>query len=74
MKSGQRITIETVRGIGDDAFYEILKNHEAPILQVRKGGSVFTVRILNGLKSKPFTLEEVKAKEATLARAAAARF
>ena len=74
MKSSPRISIETASGIGDDSFYEIPKGHETPILQVRKGGSVFTLRILNGLKSKPFTLEDVKQKEATLARAAAARF
>ena len=74
MKSSPRIKIEAVSGIGDEAFYEIPKDHEAPILQVRKGSSVFTLRILNGLKSKAFTLDEAKAKEATLARAAASRF
>jgi hypothetical protein len=74
MKSSPRITIETVSGIGDEAFYEISKGGDAPILQVRKGGSVFTLQILSGLKSKPFTLDEVKAKEATLAKAAAGRF
>jgi hypothetical protein len=74
MKSSPRITIETVSGIGDESFYEIPKGHETPTLQVRKGGSVFTLRILNGLKSKPFTIDDVKAKEATLARAAAGRF
>ena len=74
MKSSPRLTIETVSGIGDDSFYEILKSRETPILQVRKGGSVFTLRILNGLNSKPLTLDAVKAKEATLAKAAAGRF
>ncbi len=74
IKSSPRITIETVSGIGDDAFYEIFKNHEAPILQVRKGGSSFTLRILNGLKFKPFTVDEVKAKEAALAKQAVSRF
>jgi hypothetical protein len=74
IKSSPRITIETVSGIGDDAFYEIPKGSEAPILQVRKGGSFFTLRILNGLKSKSFTRDEVKAKEATLAKNAVGRF
>ena len=74
MKSSPRIAIETVSGIGDDAFYEIPKGSEAPILQVRKGGSFFTLRILNGLKSKPFTRDEVKEKEATLAKKAVGRF
>ena len=74
MKSSPRLTIEPASGIGDDAFYEIPKGSEAPLLQVRKGGSFFTLRILNGLKSKPFTHDEVKAKEATLAKAAVGRF
>ena len=74
MKTSPRITIETVSGIGDEAFYEIPKGHESPILQVRKGGSVFTLRILNSLKSKPFTTDEAKTKEATLAKDAAGRF
>jgi len=74
IKSSPRITIETVSGIGDDSFYEIPKDRETPILQVRKGGAVFTLRILNGLKSKPLALDEVKAKEATLAKSAAGRF
>ncbi len=74
MKSSPRITTEPASGIGDEALYEIPKDHEAPILQVRKGGSVFTLRILNGLKAKAFTTDEVKTKEATLAKAAAGRF
>lgn len=74
MKSSPRITTEAVPGIGDEAFYEIPKGGETPILQIRKGTSVLTLRILNGLKSKPFTRDEAKAKEAMLAKAAADRF
>ena len=74
MKSSPRITTEAVAGIGDEAFFEIPKGGESPILQVRKGSSVLTLRILNGLKSKPFNLADVKAKEAALAKAAAGRF
>jgi len=74
MKSSPRITTEAVTGIGDEAFYEIPKGRETPILQVRKGNSVFTLRILNGSKSQAFALNEVKAKEATLAKEAAGRF
>jgi hypothetical protein len=75
MKSSPRITIEAVGGIGDEAFYELPKgSNESPVLQVRKGGAVLTLRILNGLKSKAFTTEEVKTKEALLAKAAAGRF
>lgn len=74
MKSSPRIKTEPVSGIGDEAFYELPGPHEAPILQVRKGSEVFTLRVLNGLKLTPFTVEDVKAKEASLAKAAAARF
>jgi hypothetical protein len=73
MKSNSRIAIEAVSGIGDDAFYALPKDNEAPLLQVRKGDSFFTLRILNGLKSKPFTRDEVKDKEADLAKKAVDR-
>jgi hypothetical protein len=73
-KSGanKRITIEPVSGIGDEAYYELFTS-ESPFLVVRKGSVAFDVRILNGLKAKPFTLDEEKAKEADLAKAAASR-
>jgi len=38
------------------------------MLVVRKGTSAFNLRILNGLKSKPFGVDQVKAKEADLAK------
>ena len=72
MKSSPRITIEPASGIGDEAFYALAGPHETPILQIRKGTSVLALRILNGLKSKP--LADVKAKEASLGKAAAGRF
>jgi hypothetical protein len=73
-KSGtnKRITIEPVSGIGDEAYYELFTS-ESPFLVVRKGSVAFDVRILNGLKVKPLTLSEEKAKEADLAKAAASR-
>lgn len=67
-----RFTIETVSGVGDEAYYEIIKS-ESPILIVRKGNTAIGVRILNGLKFKAFTLDEEKAKEAELAKAAVGR-
>ena len=67
-KSNKQIKIEPVRGIGDEAYYEIFSS-DSPLLVVRKGSSAFNVRILNGLKFKPFTLAEEKAKEADLAKA-----
>jgi hypothetical protein len=73
-KSGavKQITIEPVNGIGDDAYYEI-SNADSPILAIRKRTSAFTARILNGQKTKAFTLEQEKAKEAELAKVAVAR-
>lgn len=57
------------QGIGDDAYY-VLYGSDSPQLMVRKGGVQFSVRILNGFKFKPFTLDQEKSKEATLAQAA----
>jgi hypothetical protein len=73
-KSGadKRVTIEPASGIGDEAYYELFKS-DSPFLVVRKGGTAFNVRILNGLKLKAFTLEQEKAKESDLAKAAASR-
>lgn len=72
-KSGSgAFPIETVSGVGDEAYYEIIKS-ESPILVVRKGNTAIGVRILNGLKFKAFTLEQEKAKEAELAKAAVGR-
>lgn len=71
-KSSSRIVTETVTGIGDEAYYELPKG-ASPFLFVRKGNNAFSVRVLNGLKFKAFTLEQEKAKEADLAKAAVAR-
>jgi len=43
---------------------------DSPLLIVRRGATVFNVRLLNGLKLNAFTLEQEKAKEADLAKAA----
>ena len=72
-KSNPVIITEAAPGIGDDAFYELFKGKESPFLCVKVGGSAFQVRVLNGLKLKPFTLEQEKAKEAALAKAAVGR-
>jgi hypothetical protein len=72
-KAGRpKVTIEAVSAIGDEAYYEVYKS-ESPLLVVRKGGSAFTVRILNGLKFKELAQDAVKAKEAELGKAAAAK-
>lgn len=56
-------------GVGDDAYY-VLYGSDSPQLMVRKGSVQFSVRILNGLKFKPFTLDQEKAKEVVLGQAA----
>jgi hypothetical protein len=72
-KADPKIKIEPASGIGDEAYYEVFKA-DSPFLVVRKGNTVFAVRVLNGGgKLKAFTLEEEKAKEADLAKAAVAR-
>jgi hypothetical protein len=67
------IKIEPVSGIGEEAFYQIYPNNQSPFIWVRKGDVAFSIRILTQLKPKPFTLEQEKAKEATLAKAALAK-
>jgi hypothetical protein len=67
-----RVTIVPVTGIGDEAYYEVF-TADSPFLVVRKGGTAFSIRILNGLKLKAFGLDQEKAKEADLAKAAAGR-
>ena len=67
------IKVEPVSGIGDEAFYQIYPNNQSPFIWVRKGDVAFSIRILTQLKPKPFTLEQEKAKEATLAKAALAK-
>jgi hypothetical protein len=68
------IKIEPVSGIGEDAFYQIYPNNQSPFIWVKKGSTTFSIRILTRLKpTKPFTLEQEKAKEAVLAKAALAK-
>ena len=71
-KSITQLKLEPVSGIGDEAYYEVF-SADSPLLAVRKGSSAFTIRILNGLNFKPFAADEVKAKEADLAKAVVAK-
>lgn len=71
-KQNGKIKTEPASGAGDEAYYEFF-GADAPILVVKKGGTVFTVRVLDGLKLKPLGLDVVKAKELELAKAAAAK-
>ncbi|HEY3933463.1 MAG TPA: hypothetical protein VGL65_02505 [Gemmatimonadales bacterium] len=65
-------TVVPVSGVGDDAFYEVFKS-DSPYLVVKQGTTVFTVRVLNGLKLKAFGLDQEKAKELVLGQAAVGR-
>jgi hypothetical protein len=67
------IKIEPVSGLGDEAFYQIYPHDQSPFIWVRKGNNAISIRILIGSKSKPFTLDQEKAKEAVLAKAAVAK-
>lgn len=68
------IGIESVSGLGDEAFYQIYPNNQSPFIWVRKGDAAFVIRILTQLKPKPFTIDAEKAKEAVLAKAAVKKF
>ena len=67
------IAIEAISGIGDEAFYQIYPKDQSPFIWVRKGNVAFAVRILTGVKPKPFTIAQEKSKEAVLAKAAVAK-
>jgi hypothetical protein len=66
------IKIEPVAGIGDDAFYQVPPT-DSPFIWVRKGNVAISIRIITRLKPMPFTIEQEKAKEAVLAKAAVAK-
>jgi hypothetical protein len=63
---------ESVSGVGDDAYYEFFGT-DAPALVVKKGGTVFTIRLLNGFKAKALDQATVKSRELALAKAVAAK-
>lgn len=67
------ITVETVSGIGDEAFYQIYPGNANPFIWARKGTTTFSIRILTRLDPRPFTNAQEKAKLAVLAKAAVAR-
>ena len=67
------IKIEPVAGIGDEAFYQIYPGDSPTFIWVRKGNAVISIRIITRLKPMPFTIEQEKAKEAALAKAAVAK-
>ncbi len=71
-KSTKGPKTEPVSGVGDEAYY-IIFSGDAPMLVVRKGDSAFTVRILNGSKAKALSLDEEKARDLSLGKAAAAK-
>ena len=71
-KKVSRPAAEPVSGVGDEAYYEFF-GADSPALVVKKGATVFTVRILNGLKAKALDKGVLKTRELELAKAAAAK-
>jgi len=71
-KSSNGLKTEPVSGVGDEAYYIVFRA-DSPMLVVRKGGSAFTVRVLNGSKAKALTLDEEKARDLSLGKAAVAK-
>jgi hypothetical protein len=68
------IKIESVSGIGDEAFYQIYPNDQSPFIWVRKGKESFSIRILTRIKpARPFTIDQEKSKLVVLAKAALGR-
>jgi hypothetical protein len=66
------IKIEPVSGLGDEAFYQIYPNGQSPFIWVRKGSNSISIRIM-GTKTNGFSLDQDKAKELVLAKAALAK-
>jgi hypothetical protein len=65
-------TAESVSGVGDGAYYEFM-GKEDPGLVVKKGSTVFMIRVLNGVNLKAMSIDARKAKELELAKLAAAK-
>jgi hypothetical protein len=68
-KQVSKPSFEPVSGVGDGAYYEFFGS-EAPMLVVKRGGTVFSIRVSNGLKLKAIPMAALKAKELDLAKAA----
>lgn len=67
-------TAEPVSGVGDEAFYQLLpKNNTEPLIWVHKGTGAISIRVITVQKPSPFTIDQVKAKELALAKAAVAK-
>ena len=60
-----------VSGLGDDAYYLSMTSGKAMELRVRKGTVAFGIRVQRS--STPFTPDQIKAKERTLAEDALAK-
>ena len=72
-KTSPTLKTESVNGVGDDAYYVVPKGG-APILNVRKGGTYFQIKILNGFKVKPpLSADAIKTGELTLGKEAAGK-
>lgn len=61
-----------VSGLGDDAYYFSMTSGQAMELRVKKGSVAFSIQIQQSGKP-PFTPDQIKAKEKTLAEEALAK-
>jgi hypothetical protein len=74
MKSSTNPTIkrEPVSGVGDEAVYQIYPAPGDPLIWVRKGNEVISIRVM-GTKANQFSLEQDKSKLLALAKSAVAK-
>lgn len=66
------ITVVSISGVGDEAFFQVYPNDTSPFVWVRKGNSTFSIRLVT-IPPKAFTLDQAKNKETVLAKAALGR-
>ena len=66
------IMIESVSGVGDEAFFQLYPKGQNPFIWVRKGSKAFSIRLL-GTKTNSFPIDQAKAKELVLAKVAVAK-
>lgn len=66
------ITVVSISGIGDQAFFQVYPNDTNPFIWVRKGKSTFSIRLIT-IPPKDFTLDQAEKKEMVLAKAALGR-
>ena len=67
------ISVATISGIGDEAFFQVYPQDSNPFIWARKGSNAIAIRLIT-IPPKAFTLDQEKDKETVLAQAALSRF